>query len=553
MAFGILEPKTAEDVPGTAFMNDQDDLPPEFTDLPRERLKHGTGRYRNVILVPQPSDSPNDPLNWPQWKKEMILVIVGLSAAVVGAYGPMLSPGFVEVSQNLGITVEILSQATAWLILCLGLVLFLTNPLAKIIGRRPVYVVAICIMFATSVWGAAVSNYSSFLASRIIAGIGMAPYEVLVQCTIGDLYFVHERATRIAVWNLFLLTGISGGGLIAGQIIERDGYQWAFGVCAIFFGILMIAVVLLVPETAYRRDSVIVVLEPGSGEKGAPGHMKLTHEHDLEHQEKVVHVQQETATTAVEKKHTYLQSLRIFTGRYSYAPLWKIFVRPVILLFYPAVFWAFLLYGTTLTWIVVFSVVNGVIFVSPPYNFSVSQTGLISLSPFVLTVLGELLSGPLNDYICLFLTRKNKGIYEPEFRLPLMVVATILGTVGFFGFGATVHYQTHWSGPVICFGLANMSAAFLSTCVFGYVVDSYRSLNEEAFVAINARNLLTFGLTYFVNDWLAEQGALLVFCILGSLFLFVCFLTIPLWIYGKRLRSIIARNRWLHEFMKDEV
>lgn len=44
-------------------MNDQDDLPPEFTDLPRERLKHGTGRYRNVILVPQPSDSPNDPLN----------------------------------------------------------------------------------------------------------------------------------------------------------------------------------------------------------------------------------------------------------------------------------------------------------------------------------------------------------------------------------------------------------------------------------------------------------------------------------------------------------
>lgn len=130
----------------------------------------------------------------------MILVIVGLSAAVVGAYGPMLSPGFVQVSENLGITVEILSQATAWLILCIGLGLFLTNPLAKIIGRRPVYVIAICIMFATSVWGAAVKNYSSFLASRIVAGIGMAPYEVLVQCTIGDLYFVHERATRIAVW-----------------------------------------------------------------------------------------------------------------------------------------------------------------------------------------------------------------------------------------------------------------------------------------------------------------------------------------------------------------
>jgi MFS family permease len=154
---------------------------------------------------------------------------------------------------QLHITVNTLAQATAWLILTIGLGLFIANPLAKIYGKRPVYIVAIAIMFATSVWGAATKEYRSFLASRIIAGIGMAPYEVLVQCTIGDLYFVHERATRIAVWNLFLLTGISGGALVAGYIIQDDGYRWTFGVCAIFFGILMVGVVFLVPETSYRR------------------------------------------------------------------------------------------------------------------------------------------------------------------------------------------------------------------------------------------------------------------------------------------------------------
>lgn len=223
-----------------------------------------------------------------------------------------------------------------------------------------------------------------------------------------------------------------------------------------------------------------------------------------------------------------------------------------------------------MTWIVVFSVVNGVIFVSPPYNFTVSQTGLISVSPFVMTFIGEVVSGPLNDWICLYLARKNRGIYEPEFRLPLVAVGVILGTVGFFGFGATIHYQTHWSGPVLCFGFANMSVAFLATCVFGYIIDSHRTLNEEAFVAINARSILTFGLTYFVNDWLAEQGALIVFCILGSIFLFVCFLTIPLWwvipatslacsaadlssrIFGKRIRASIAGNEWLQWFMNDD-
>ncbi|KAK5662633.1 hypothetical protein OQA88_8547 [Cercophora sp. LCS_1] len=546
MPFGILDCKKMEVVPGTAFMSDQDDLPPEFADIPRDQLKHGTGRYKDVILVPQPSDSPNDPLNWPQWQKEMILLIVGLSAAVVGAYGPMLSPGFVEVASNLNITINVLAESTAWLILCLGLILFITNPLAKIFGRRPIYILAIAIMFITSVWGAAVREYNSFLASRIIAGIGMAPYEVLVQCTIGDLYFVHERATRIAIWNLFLLTGISGGALVAGYIIERDGYQWTFWVCAIFFGVLGLCVVFLVPETAYRRDSVVVMA-------GSDGEMKLGHDHDVQHvDEKDMHTSYRVGGGGeVEKKKTYWQSLAIFTGRYSHAPGWKPFARPVVMLFFPAVMWAFLIYGTTLTWIVVFSVVNAPLFTAPPYNFTISQTGLISLSPFILTVIGELISGPLNDWIVVWLTRKNRGIYEPEFRLPLMVVATILGVVGFFGFGATVQYKTHWFGPVACFGLANMSLVFASTCVFGYIVDSYKEHNEEAFVAINARNLLTFGLTYFVNGWLDAQGPLIVFSILGALFLFVCLLTIPLWIFGKKIRSAIGRNEWLQRFMND--
>lgn len=75
---------------------------------------------------------------------------------------------------------------------------------------------------------------------------------------------------------------------------------------------------------------------------------------------------------------------------------------------------------------------------------------------------------------------------------------------------------------------------------------------EESFVAINTRNLLTFGLTYFVNSWLAEDGPLVVFNILGSCFLGVCLLTIPLWIFGKRIRSWTARNAFLNDFMKDQ-
>lgn len=119
-------------------------------------------------------------------------------------------------------------------------------------------------------------------------------------------------------------------------------------VCAIFFGVLMFCIVFLVPETAYRRDRVVPVLVSDEVKTGI--HMKLGHEHDPQHFEKVVTTHQgSTSSSPKEKRHTFLQSLSVFTGRYSNAPMWKIMLRPVVMWFYPAVLWAFLIYGKLMT------------------------------------------------------------------------------------------------------------------------------------------------------------------------------------------------------------
>ena len=97
---------------------------------------------------------------------------MGFSAAVAGAYGPMLGPGFVPISAAMGISVDTLSHCTAWMVLTLGACVFLTNPLAKMYGKRPVYLVAICLLFAVNVWGALADSYGSFLGSRILGGVG---------------------------------------------------------------------------------------------------------------------------------------------------------------------------------------------------------------------------------------------------------------------------------------------------------------------------------------------------------------------------------------------
>ncbi|KAK7202869.1 serine/threonine kinase 16 [Myxozyma melibiosi] len=556
MPFGILEDNHLDIVPGTANLNDQEDAATIYAHLPPSLLKHGKGRFSHVVLVPQPSDSPNDPLNWPQWKKECILLIVGFSAAVVGAYGPMLSPGFVVIAEDFGISVNSMSQTTSWLTLTIGLALVIINPLAKAYGKRPMYIFAITLMFTSCIWGGASTSFNSLLGSRIYAGFGMAPYEVLVQCTLNDMYFVHEKATRVAVWNLFLLCGISGGGLVAGYIIQNMHWKWTFWFCAIFFGVLMFFVFFFVPETTFIRPPLDIIPDQLNLEEKKEA-LQIEDTHATSDKEDAEFDAEREAVHPVhwgsdDPKKSFTASLAVYTGRYSAAPLWRIICRTLIVFFYPAVFWAFLVIGTTTTWIVVFSVVNASIFTAPPYNFSVSQTGLIGISPFVLVIIGELAAGPLNDYLCVYLAKKNKGIYESEFRLVLIIPVMILGACGFFGFGACVHYQTHWMGPVFTYGLANMSMAVASGCVFGYVMDSHPKLSEEAFVAINLRNVLTFGLTYFVNDWLEKDGALKVFCILGMLFVLSCLSTIPLWIFGKRARSFIARNKFLNDFMNDE-
>jgi hypothetical protein len=62
MGFGVKEAKTSsgEHVPGTALIYDQNGDNVELA--LQANLKHGQGKQSDIILVPQPSDSPNDPL-----------------------------------------------------------------------------------------------------------------------------------------------------------------------------------------------------------------------------------------------------------------------------------------------------------------------------------------------------------------------------------------------------------------------------------------------------------------------------------------------------------
>lgn len=75
-----------------------------------------------------------------------------------------------------------------------GVAGFLFVASARVWGKRHLYLLGTVLIIISSAWGGATgTNYKSLLWARIIQGVGLAPFEALVNASVGDLYFVHVR------------------------------------------------------------------------------------------------------------------------------------------------------------------------------------------------------------------------------------------------------------------------------------------------------------------------------------------------------------------------
>ena len=118
--------------------------------------------------------------------------------------------------------------------------------------------------------------------------------------------------------------------------------------------------------------------------------------------------------TANERPWTFWEQLRPWRGIESEDNIFLAIIRPLPLLLFPQVFYAFLTYGLSWSWLSVVVRVYALIFGGPPYNMSVSAIGLsFGLGALIASFLG-FIAGPMNDFLCKFMARRNEGTYEPE-------------------------------------------------------------------------------------------------------------------------------------------
>lgn len=243
-------------------------------------------------------------------------------------------------------------------------------------------------------------------------------------------------------------------------------------------------------------------------------------------------------------KRTFIQQLRPYEGRLHQDNWLRVAARPFVLFAYPAVLWSAAVYACAVGWLIVLSETVAVVYRdSDSYNFSALGTGLIYISPFIGGILGTVVAGRVSDMIVRAFSRRNGGLYEPEFRLVMGIPITLTTVIGLMGFGWSAENRDSWIVPTVFFGIMSFGCTLGSTTAITFCVDSYRQYAGEALVTLNFSKNILHGLVFslFVNEWIEHDGVKKVFLALGGIQLALMATTVPLYIYGKRARMWTVR------------
>ncbi|KAG9708798.1 serine/threonine kinase 16, partial [Aureobasidium melanogenum] len=165
--------------------------------------------------------------NWPLWQRDIILVILCIVSVLATTASPLLAADSVELALKFQCTFEDAALLTAYHLAGVGVGSLLFVPLARVWGKRHVFLIGSLLMIASSAWGGSTHmgyNYTSMLWARVIQGVALAPFESLINACVGDLYFVHERGLRMAFANVSLFGGAFLTPVFVGMIAHNIGW-----------------------------------------------------------------------------------------------------------------------------------------------------------------------------------------------------------------------------------------------------------------------------------------------------------------------------------------
>ena len=262
------------------------------------------------------------------------------------------------------------------------------------------------------------------------------------------------------------MNSISGGNtigpLICGFVVQSLGWRWHKWIAVIFTAINFFAVLLFVPETRFNRD-----VPKSLGATTSDQAIESSSDEDVDVEKTVSpSVKPVPGLPALEQvqvpNKSFAQQLSLWSGVPSDTNLFKMFIRPLPMIVYPAVMFAFLGYAVSLAWVVAVNILNSFVLQAPPYNWQPQINGLINIPGLIGNIFGAYAGGWLVDRFCDWRTKKNNGIFEPESRLYLLIIPFIVTPAGCILFGYGVQRTLHWTSLFFGYGMISVALTAVS-------------------------------------------------------------------------------------------
>lgn len=380
--------------------------------------------------------------------------------------------------------------------LCFGFSSLVWVPLYLKIGRRPVMLLSLAMDLAGLTAASQASSFNGLMAARCAHSFGAGVCEALPVQLVNDIFFIHERGKRIGYYTVCLCLA-SAAPLAAGYMLSGGHYsrRLFFYVCFAFGMAIFVLTFLVVEETSYDRTAALSLEATGS-------HLPTAFHESTERTGEVLSATSSGTATPPPPRKTYLQTLSI-TGRLDRnVSIVGTVLRSFSYFLVPQALWVITTYGANIglgAFVVGFTF--PILLTSPPYNWSVTSSGLQALAPTIAFLLAVPLTAT-SDRLAAYLTRRNGGVREAEMRLGVLLVPMLIGPAGLVLYGMTADRQLPWRLLFVGSGLMSWSGYFFFAFSIAYAVDAHFANTSEMLIAINVgKQAVSFGFGNAVLNW----------------------------------------------------
>lgn len=511
----------------------------------------------NVILMPQPSDSVNDPLNWVRskklWNFLLLAFITGFTAATSNDAGATQD----TLNGLYGISYTSMNAGAGVLFITIGWTTFLLTPVASLYGRKLSYVICISLGLLGAIWFALSKRTTDTIWSQLFVGASEACAEAHVQQSLTDMYFQHQLGSVLTGYIMATSVGTYLGPLIAGYIVEGASFRWVGWTAALISAGLLVVIVFGMHETTFDRKKYKGVIQHTSA-----GTFDIKTEKKDKENEKAPEIVNDGSVSSNMSVHSNDLELAVTQKRGAREPkisYWKLvalitkapnligtgikqYVQRLFLLFrvflFPPTLFSGLVWGMQDALLTFYLTVEDDQYYDPPYNYGTTKVALMNVPCLIGAVIGCIYAGIMSDWFMIWMAKRNGGVQEAEYRLYFLIVPAILTPIGLILFA--VGTDQNWPWFPTYFGLALIGVGFGSSgdVSMGYLMDAYPDMVIEMMAGVSVINNM-FGciFTFACSLWLDSMGNTKTFIILAVVTLIVMGAGIPFIIYGKKIRK----------------